>query len=226
MQAADSIVIAPSLLSADFGDLAGAVAAAEAGGAQWLHLDVMDGHFVPNITFGPLVIEGVRRLTRLPLDVHLMIAPPEPHLEAFARAGADRLTVHWEATPHVHRALQRIKELGVKAGIAVNPGTPWQVVEPVLDDVDLVLVMTVNPGFGGQRLIAGCLDKVSALRRRCRERGLAPWIQVDGGIDLTTAALAVRAGADVLVAGSAVYGAADPAEQVRALHRAAVAAAG
>lgn len=224
MPASESIIIAPSLLSADFSDLPGAVRAAEAGGAGWLHLDVMDGHFVPNITFGPLVVEGIRRLTRLPLDVHLMIAPPEPHLEAFARAGADRLTVHWEATPHVHRAIQRIRELGLKAGVAVNPGTPWQVLEPVLPDVDLVLVMTVNPGFGGQRLIPGCLDKVSALRRCCAERGLRPWLQVDGGIDLSTAAAAVRAGADVLVAGSAVYGAGDPAEQVRALARAAAGA--
>lgn len=204
------VIVAPSLLAADFSDLKTAVRQAEAGGAHWLHLDVMDGHFVPNITFGPMVVKAVRSLTRMPLDVHLMIAPPEPYLEAFARAGADRLTVHVEATPHLHRALQTIGDLGVKAGVALNPATPWEQVAWVLHQVDLVLVMTVNPGFGGQAFLPEVLPKVEALREYITDRNLDVHIQVDGGIDLDTAPSAVAAGADVLVAGSAVYGAEDP----------------
>lgn len=211
------VIVAPSLLAADFSDLKKAVGLAEAGGAHWLHLDVMDGHFVPNITFGPMVVKAVRSLTPMPLDVHLMIAPPEPYLEAFARAGADRLTVHVEATPHLHRALQTIGDLGVKAGVALNPATPWEQVAWVLHQVDLVLVMTVNPGFGGQAFLPEVLPKVEALREYINARGLDVHIQVDGGIDVNTAPLAVAAGADVLVAGSAVYGAPDPAAVIAQL---------
>lgn len=216
---ADSVIIAPSLLAADFSNLPRAVRQAEEGGAQWLHLDVMDGHFVPNITFGPLIVAAVRSLTDLPLDVHLMIAPPEPYLADFARAGADRLTVHAEATPHLHRALQAIGDLGLQAGVALNPATPWSGVRWVLDQVDLVLAMTVNPGFGGQAFLSSVMPKVTAIRDYAAAQGRAVHIQVDGGIDLASAPLAVAAGADVLVAGSAVYGASDPAAAIRALRQ-------
>lgn len=220
--APSSVIIAPSLLSADWSDLRGAVGSARQGGADWLHLDAMDGHFVPNITFGPAFVEAVRRLADLPLDVHLMITPPEAFIEDFARAGADRLTVHWEATPHVHRVVQRIKQLGLKAGVAINPGTPWQVLEPLLPELDLVLIMTVNPGFGGQAMIESCLQKLPPLSEACRRLGLRPWLQVDGGIDATNAHRAVRAGANALVAGAAVYSAGDPVAAIRQLRSAAL----
>lgn len=213
----ERIIVAPSLLAADFSALADEIRRVEQGGADWLHLDIMDGHFVPNITFGPMLVGAVRRLTDLPLDVHLMIAPPEPYLHAFVEQGADILTVHWEATPHVHRCLQRIRELGVRAGVAINPGTPWQAVEPLLGDVDLILVMTVNPGFGGQAFLPATLAKLEAIRDACRRAGVSPRLEVDGGIDPQTGRQALAAGADVLVAGSSVFGAPDPAAAVATL---------
>lgn len=216
-------VLAPSLLSADFARLAEQVREAEAAGADWLHLDVMDGHFVPNLTFGPLIVAAVRRLTRLPLDVHLMVERPEPLLEAFVAAGADLITVHVEATPHVHRAIQAIRRRGVRAGVAINPGTPVVAVEPLLSEVDLVLVMSVNPGFGGQAFLPLALEKLRRLREMFRTAGYTPWLEVDGGIDAATAPLAVAAGADVLVAGSAVFNAsgsvAENLERLRAAVR-------
>lgn len=219
-------IIAPSLLSANFGNLSASIKEVVDGGADWLHLDVMDGHFVPNLTFGPLIVEAVRRITNLYLDVHLMITPPEPYLEAFARAGADGLTIHAEATAHSHRAIQYIKSLGLKAGIAINPGTSWQTIEPLLPEVDLVLVMTVNPGFAGQKLIPSALDKLRQLARYCRTTGASPLLQVDGGIDENSVAAAVSAGAQVLVAGSSVFGAPSPAEAVRRIRQAALSALG
>ncbi|EKP93731.1 ribulose-phosphate 3-epimerase [Thermaerobacter subterraneus] len=198
-------VVLPSLLSADFTRLAEEVRAAEAGGAAGLHLDVMDGRFVPNLTFGPMIVAAVRRLTRLPLDVHLMVERPEALLPAVAQAGADVITVHVEATPHVHRAVQMIRALGCRAGVALNPGTPAVAVEPLLGEVDLILVMSVNPGFGGQAFLPLALDKLRALRAMLPAAGPRPWLEVDGGIDPATAPLAAAAGADLLVAGSAVY---------------------
>ncbi len=214
-----TVKIAPSILSADFGRLAEEVAAVEAGGADWIHVDVMDGHFVPNITIGPLVVESVRRATQLPLDVHLMIEAPERYLEAFVKAGADWVTVHQETCPHLHRTVQQIHGLGAKAGVSINPSTPLTSVVDVLPYVDLLLLMTVNPGFGGQAYIPSSTAKVSAARRLLDESGLQQVeIQVDGGVDSTTAPELVSAGVTVLVAGSAVYGHPDgPTKGVRAL---------
>ena len=214
-----TVKIAPSILAADFGKLAEEVAAVEAGGADWIHVDVMDGHFVPNITIGPLVVEAVRRATRLPLDVHLMIERPERYLEAFVKAGADWVTVHQETCPHLHRTVQQIHELGAKAGVSINPSTPLTAVAEVLPFVDLLLLMTVNPGFGGQAYIPTSTAKVAEARRLLDESGLQQVeIQVDGGVDSNTAPELVSAGVTVLVAGSAVYGHSDgPAEGVRAL---------
>ena len=214
-----TVKIAPSILSADFGRLAEEVAAVEAGGADWIHVDVMDGHFVPNITIGPLVVESVRRATQLPLDVHLMIEAPERYLEAFVKAGADWVTVHQETCPHLHRTVQQIHGLGAKAGVSINPSTPLTSVVDVLPYVDLLLLMTVNPGFGGQSYIPSSTAKVSAARRLLDESGLQQVeIQVDGGVDSTTAPELVSAGVTVLVAGSAVYGHPDgPTKGVRAL---------
>jgi len=210
------LVLAPSLLSADFARLAEEIARVEPE-ADWLHLDVMDGHFVPNITFGPDLVRAVRSVTRLPLDVHLMIEEPDRHLEAFARAGADILTVHVEACPHLQRTLQHIRDLGCRAGVALNPHTPLDNIRYVLDDVDLVLLMTVNPGFGGQKFLPAVLPKVRRLAAWMRLTGRRIHIEVDGGINTQTAPLAVEAGANVLVAGSAVFGAPDPRAVLRAL---------
>lgn len=200
---ATPIKIAPSILAADFTRLGEQIAAAEAGGADWIHVDVMDGRFVPNISFGMPILEAARRATRLPLDVHLMIVEPDHLLEAFAKAGADRITVHWEACTHLQRTLSVIRELGCKAGVAINPHTPAAFLSEILDDLDLILVMTVNPGFGGQTFIPQTLHKVRALRGMIGERAVE--IEVDGGINADTAAAAVDAGASVLVVGSAVF---------------------
>jgi ribulose-phosphate 3-epimerase len=218
-----SVKIAPSILSADFARLGEGVAAAEAAGAEWIHVDCMDGHFVPNLTIGPPVVKALRRITELPLDVHLMIERPDALLEAFADAGADVLTVHQEATVHLHRTLQRIRDLGARAGVSINPATPVHVLDEVLPSVDLVLVMSVNPGFGGQRFIPTSTAKVAALRRTLDERGLTNVeLEVDGGISPETAPEVVAAGATVLVAGAAVYGGSGQvAENIAALRAAA-----
>ncbi len=200
------VLLSPSILSADFTRLGEQIAEAEAGGADWIHIDVMDGHFVPNITMGPVVVEACRRATQLPLDVHLMVERPEQLLAAFAKAGADLLTVHVESTPHVHRALQAIKDLGVRAGVTLNPGTPAEALRPVLPLVDLVLVMCVNPGFSGQAFIEATLTKVGQLRSWLDLGGQRAHVMVDGGITARTAPLAVAAGADVLAAATAVFG--------------------
>ena len=200
------IKIAPSILSADFADLGAAVAAAEAGGADYIHVDVMDGHFVPNITFGPPVVAAVRRVTRLPLDVHLMIEAPERYLADFAQAGANILTVHVETCPHLHRTVQQIRELGIKPGVTLNPGTSLMTLCEILPFVDQVLVMTVNPGFGGQSYIETMTNKIARLAEMISEGGFSVDIEVDGGIDASTAPDVVSAGARVLVAGTAVFG--------------------
>jgi ribulose-phosphate 3-epimerase len=201
------IKIAPSILSADFAKLGMEIAEAEAGGADWIHVDVMDGHFVPNITLGAPIVNAIQHYTTLPLDVHLMIEQPERYLADFVKAGAKVITVHAEACTHLHRVVHMIKELGVQAGVAINPGTPASVLQEVLPDLDLVLVMTVNPGFGGQSFIPRTLHKIRELRQSLNEASLLDvHIQVDGGVTVETAPLVVRAGADVLVAGSAVFG--------------------
>jgi ribulose-phosphate 3-epimerase len=198
--------VAPSILSADFARLGEEVRAIDKAGADWIHVDVMDGHFVPNLTIGPTVIRALRRFSDKPFDVHLMISPVDPYLEAFAEAGADGLTVHPEAGPHLHRTLQGIRRLGKRAGVALNPGTPVSAIEYVLDDLDLILVMTVNPGFGGQRFISAMIEKIARVRAMIDARDRPIALEVDGGINAETAPLAIQAGADVLVAGSAVFG--------------------
>jgi ribulose-phosphate 3-epimerase len=213
------IRIAPSILSADFGRLAEEVRAAEAAGADWIHVDVMDGRFVPNITIGPLVVEAVRRVTKLPIDAHLMIVEPERYVEAFAKAGADLVSVHAEVSPHLHRTLQAIRAAGARPSVALNPSTPLSAVEWVLADCDMVLLMTVNPGFGGQRYIPACTEKVRQLRALADARGQTLEIEVDGGIKADTVAEVAAAGANVFVAGTAVFGAKDDAAAIRGLRQ-------
>lgn len=215
------VLLAPSLLSADFARLAEDIAKVEQD-ADWLHLDVMDGHFVPNITFGPGVVQAVRQVTALPLDVHLMIEAPDRYVAAFAAAGADYITVHAEACVHLHRTIQAVKAAGCRAGVALNPHTPLEVIRYVLSDVDLVLLMTVNPGFGGQSFIPAVVPKIRKLARWLQKLGRREevHVEVDGGINAQTAPLVKEAGADVLVAGSAVFGAADPGAALRALRSA------
>jgi ribulose-phosphate 3-epimerase len=208
-QVMNTVRIAPSILSADFARLGEQVREAENAGADMIHVDVMDGHFVPNITIGPLVVSAVRAITSLPVDVHLMIETPGRYLSAFANAGADILTVHPEATPHLHGVMQQIHTLGKRAGVALNPATPESVLQYVLSDLDLVLVMTVNPGFGGQKLIPGVFAKIRAVRELLDQSRLSAWLSVDGGIDVITAPQVVAYGADTLVAGSAIYGASE-----------------
>jgi ribulose-phosphate 3-epimerase len=207
MAPAMSVRVAPSILSADFGRLADEVRAVEAAGADLIHVDVMDGRFVPNITIGPLVVKAVRAATKLPLDVHLMIVEPERYVEDFARAGADGITVHLEASPHLHRTIQMIKALGKRAAVALNPHTPIDGLDVVLPDLDMVLIMSVNPGFGGQKFIDAVVPKIQALRAEITRRGLKTDVEVDGGVAPDTVARVVGAGANVLVAGSAVFGA-------------------
>lgn len=197
--------IAPSILSADFSRLGEEIAAVAAAGADFIHVDVMDGHFVPNLTIGPLVVKAIRKMTKLPFDVHLMISPVDPFIDDFVRAGADILTVHPEAGPHLHRTLQTIRAAGAKPGVALNPATPVAAIEPVLGDVDLILVMSVNPGFGGQAFINSQLKKIESIRKLIDASGRSIMLEVDGGVNVETAPSVVAAGADVLVAGSAVF---------------------
>ena len=200
------IKIAPSILSADFARLGDEVKAVAAAGADYIHVDVMDGHFVPNITIGPLVVDGLRPVTDKPFDVHLMIENPDLYIPDFAKAGSDIITVHQEAVPHLHRTVQLIKSLGKKAGVSINPGTPVNTLESILDELDLVLVMTVNPGFGGQSFIESCLPKIETLRKMIDGRGLKVELEVDGGVKADNINRIAAAGADVFVAGSAVFG--------------------
>ncbi len=211
------IKIAPSILSADFSKLGQEVKDVEQGGADYIHIDVMDGHFVPNITIGPLIVEAVKSVTKLPLDVHLMIENPDSYIESFVKAGADILTVHVEACTHLHRTLQLIKSYGIKAGVALNPHTPVAMIAEVLQDIDLVVLMTVNPGFGGQSFIHSVLRKIRQLATMVEEQELATEIEIDGGVNGETARLCIEAGANVLVAGSAIYNKKDRTEAIRSI---------
>jgi ribulose-phosphate 3-epimerase len=217
------IIVAPSILSADFARLGEEVRAVEAAGADWIHVDVMDGRFVPNLTIGPVVVQAVRRVTSKPLDVHLMIVEPERYLDAFAQAGADHLLVHCEpsSTIHLHRTLSHIRDLGKRAGVVLNPGTSLTQIEEVLDLCDIILVMSVNPGFGGQSFIPTVVPKIRRLREMCDARGLDPVIEVDGGLSGKNAWQVIQAGATAIVAGSAVFGAADYAAAIGAIRHSA-----
>ena len=219
-----SVRLAPSILSADFAHLARDIAATEAGGADLIHVDVMDGHFVPNLTIGPPVVKAIKRVATVPLDVHLMVANPDQYLQAYVTAGASLLTVHAEVLPHLHRTVAAIKELGAQAGVALNPSTPLSVLEHVAADLDFVLVMSVNPGFGGQRFIPHALDKVRAVRALLTRAGSRAFIEIDGGVDLTNIAAVVAAGVSVVVAGQAVFGQGDVTAATRALKAAAAGA--
>ncbi|MGB3494577.1 MAG: ribulose-phosphate 3-epimerase [Elainellaceae cyanobacterium] len=218
-QSTKKTVISPSILSADFSRLGEEIQAVDRAGADWIHVDVMDGRFVPNITIGPLIVSAIRPLTKKPLDVHLMIVEPEKYVADFAKAGADIISVHAEhnASPHLHRTLSQIKELGKQAGVVLNPSTPLELIDYVLDVCDLVLIMSVNPGFGGQSFISSMVPKIRKLRETCNERGLDPWIEVDGGLKTNNTWQVLEAGANAIVAGSAVFKADDYAEAIEGI---------
>jgi ribulose-phosphate 3-epimerase len=218
--------IAPSILSADFAALGAAIAAAERGGADLIHVDIMDGHFVPNLTMGPPVVRSISRVAKVPLDIHLMIEEPDRYIEAFVQAGADMISVHVEVLPHLHRTIQAIKELGAKAGVALNPATPVVALEQIAGDVDHVLVMSVNPGFGGQTFIPRTESKIQAVRALLDRQGSAAPIEVDGGVDTSNAARIVEAGGTILVAGNSIFGTGDPERATRELRAAATVKAG
>lgn len=211
------VKIAPSILSADFARLAEEIKDVERGGADYIHVDVMDGHFVPNITIGPLIVEAIRPVTTLPLDVHLMIENPDSYIEAFAKAGSDYITVHVEACRHLHRTIQLIKSYGIKAGVVLNPATPVETIQHIISEVDMVLLMSVNPGFGGQKFIPEVLKKIRAVKEMIDEKNLDVEIEIDGGVNAETARLCVEAGATVLVAGSAIYNEKDRAKAISSI---------
>ena len=211
------VKIAPSILSADFAQLGNEIKEVEAYGADYIHVDVMDGHFVPNITIGPLIVEAIRPVTELPLDVHLMIEDPDQYIPEFAKAGADIITVHQEACVHLHRTIQLIRDNGVKPGVVINPATPAELLLPILKDIDMVLVMTVNPGFGGQKFIEESVQKIRQLDNWRKEMGLSFEIEVDGGVNTETAKICTAAGADVLVAGSAIFSQPDRKQAIKAI---------
>ena len=212
-------LIAPSILSADFARLGEEIKAVETAGADWIHIDVMDGHFVPNITIGPLVVEAARRSTSLPLDVHLMIEHPDRYIADFAKAGADLIAVQVETCPHLHRSVQLIRECGARPGVVLNPTTPLSTIEWILEDIEFVMLMSVNPGFGGQKFIPSTLQKIKDLRHMISDRGLSTLIEVDGGVNNATISDISNAGADVFVAGSAIYGTNDYAEAIKKFRR-------